>query len=231
MSQTDIFITEKTGAKRQVRIPWLPDRVSFSSGGTKFVSYDIMDIGDIKKQHGETLRGFAWESFLPGAGHKHLPFLKGAWVEPIRYQEMFSGWQRFGTPLRLIMTGTPINHDVQIDEYHVDYSGAFGDYKYSIKFIDDRDLVISSTGDPETAPAAESKRTETVSTKETHTIVSGDTLWGIAQKYLSNGAKWQSVYDANKSAIEDMAKKRGYSGSDNGSKIFPGTILTIPGGG
>ena len=71
----------------------------------------------------------------------------------------------------------------------------------------------------ETKPAAEPK---------THTIMSGDTLWGISRKYYGDGNKWKTIYDANKTVIENTAKKYGKSSSSNGHWIYPGTKLTIP---
>lgn len=62
-----------------------------------------------------------------------------------------------------------------------------------------------------------------------YTIKSGDTLWAIAKKFYGNGAKWTTIYNANKTVIENTAKKyRGGKGSSNGHWIYPGTKLTIP---
>ena len=63
---------------------------------------------------------------------------------------------------------------------------------------------------------------------KTYKIKSGDTLWGISKKFYGNGAKWNKIYNANKSIIEKAAKKRGKKSSSNGHWIYPGTKLTIP---
>jgi len=63
---------------------------------------------------------------------------------------------------------------------------------------------------------------------QSYTVKSGDCLWNIAKKYYGNGAKWTSIYNANKSIIESTAKKYGKSSSSNGHWIYPGTKLTIP---
>lgn len=49
-----------------------------------------------------------------------------------------------------------------------------------------------------------------------YTVKKGDTLWGIAKKYLGNGAKYTQIYDANKSIIS------------NPNLIKVGQVLTIP---
>lgn len=63
----------------------------------------------------------------------------------------------------------------------------------------------------------------------TYTVVSGDTLWGIAKKFLGSGAKYTEIYNANAATIEETAKKHGKKSSQNGHWIWPGEVLTIPG--
>lgn len=60
-----------------------------------------------------------------------------------------------------------------------------------------------------------------------YTVESGDTLWGIAAKYLGSGVQYVQIYNDNASVIEGEAKRRGKTSSDNGHWIFPGTVLTI----
>lgn len=48
----------------------------------------------------------------------------------------------------------------------------------------------------------------------THTVVSGDTLWAIAEKFYGDGNKYQQIADANGIANPDL--------------IHPGQELTIP---
>ena len=48
----------------------------------------------------------------------------------------------------------------------------------------------------------------------THTVVSGDTLWAIAERFYGDGSKYQQIADA--------------SGISNPDLIHPGQLLTIP---
>lgn len=52
-----------------------------------------------------------------------------------------------------------------------------------------------------------------------YTIVHGDTLWGIAQRFLGNGSRWPEIYRA--SSLR--------SGDPN--LIYPGEVVNIPQGG
>lgn len=96
--------------------------------------------------------------------------------------------------------------------------------EYGVKTI----KVASSK--PETTSTSNTPRSTDNKTKssQSYTIKSGDTLWGIAKKFYGNGAKWTTIYNANKSVIESTAKKYGKSSSSNGHWIYPGTKLTIP---
>lgn len=65
---------------------------------------------------------------------------------------------------------------------------------------------------------------------QTYTVVSGDTLWGIAKKFYGTGTKYSIIYDANVDIIESTAKAHGKSSSSNGHWIWPGETLVIPEG-
>ena len=62
----------------------------------------------------------------------------------------------------------------------------------------------------------------------THTVVYGDTLWGLAIQYYGNGLEWQKLYNANRDVMDQEAQKRGYPNCNNGNYIWVGTVLVIP---
>src|SRR3989344_3693864 len=64
-------------------------------------------------------------------------------------------------------------------------------------------------------PPAQTSQEETVSQINTkHTIVSGEHLWGIAQKYYDSGYNWVDIAEANNLTNPDL--------------LIVGTELTIP---
>lgn len=222
----DIYIKETEGS-RELRIPWLPDKVIYESNGTRYSTYEILDVGEVDVPSGRNLGRFRWESTFPGEGHKDLPFLRGTWQDPKKIQTLLSEWREYGTPLRLLMTGTPINHDVYLDDYDMEYAGGFGDYKYNIYFKKRSSIKITSSKVAVSTVSASGVSSNGSSSK-THTVKSGNTLWAIAQKYLGSGAKYRTIYELNKTIIEETAKKHGKSSSNGGHWIYPGTVLQIP---
>lgn len=111
------------------------------------------------------------------------------------------------------------------------------DVKVSLKFKEypsygtvTTKVVTSNTN---TSGASGNKVTVQTTTKpatqnKSYTVKSGDCLWNIARQFYGNSAKWTVIYDANKTVIENTAKKYGRASSSNGHWIYPGTVLTIP---
>lgn len=62
----------------------------------------------------------------------------------------------------------------------------------------------------------------------THKIQSGDTLWAIAKKYYGNGSLYTKILNANKTGLDNEARKHGKQSSSNGHWIYVGYKLTIP---
>lgn len=108
--------------------------------------------------------------------------------------------------------GKDINVDIKLKQYR----------EYGTKTVTIQQETSTATTTTERAAPAE----ETL--KTTYTVVSGDTLWAIAKKYLGDGSRHSEIYSANKEVIEAAAIKNGKTSSSSGHWIYPGTVLTIP---
>lgn len=114
------------------------------------------------------------------------------------------------------------------------------DVKVSLKFKEyisygtvTKKVVTTNSSSKNTATTTTNKVTVQTVTKpatttKSYTIKSGDCLWNIARQFYGDSTKWTVIYNANKTVIENTAKKYGRSSSSNGHWIYPGTVLTIP---
>lgn len=220
----DIYVKERSGG-REMRVPILPESIKYSSGGVVLATYDILNRGEVAYPTGTGLGGLSWDSEFPGKLQKNRSMQRGKWQEPSAYISMLEDWKRKLTPLNVLITNTPINMDVYLEDFNYEPYGAFGDLLYDVKFIEDKFSTVK-VAPKNSGTTTTPKRTTTETTS--YTIKPGDTLWAISQKYLGSGAKWETIYNANKDIIEQTAKKYGKSSSDHGWWIYAGVTLKIP---
>lgn len=93
---------------------------------------------------------------------------------------------------------------------------------YGVKRLKTNNTTTSTST---TTRSTESKDT---SKNTSYTIKTGDCLWNIAKKFYGDSSKWQTIYNANKTAIEADAKKHGKASSSNGHWLWAGLTITIP---
>ncbi|MCQ4363015.1 LysM peptidoglycan-binding domain-containing protein, partial [Mycobacterium gordonae] len=129
-------------------------------------------------------------------------------------------WQTSGNPVRLTISGTPINSAVTIRSFNIEpeRGGSPGDIYYDIAlkeyaFVKYRDVNSEDSRIKVAGPA----RPNTAAKPSRYTVVSGDSLFKIAQRLLNDGDRWRDIYNANKALI-----------GANPNLIYPGQTLVIP---
>ncbi len=120
------------------------------------------------------------------------------------------------------------NMKVTLEDYKITEDAKQGfDLKVKISLKQWRDygtktvnITLSNTNTKAKAsiePARETNNSPAPAVAQTYTVVSGDTLWGIAKKNYGDGAKYTVIYNANQGAI-----------GGNPNLIYPGQVLMIP---
>ena len=215
--------------------PALPEKVQ-GKYGAKYQSFDIISQGTVKVPKGTDVAEFTWDGVFFGESKRIEPIVKkNSWKEPNECVKILNNCMKNETVLNLIVTETWINVDVTISLFQPRPAGAYGNVEYSITFVQKKPLQIYTTDELKIAKFVKKTKPRNDSGGSsggggsTYTVVSGDTLWGIASKKLGSGSKWTQIYDANSGTIEAEAKKHGKSSSDHGHWIWPGEVLTIPG--
>ncbi len=215
--------------------PALPEKVQ-GKYGAKYQSFDIISQGTVKVPKGTDVAEFTWDGVFFGESKRNEPIVKkNNWKEPNECVKILSNFMKNETVLNLIVTETWINVDVTISSFQPRPVGAYGNVEYSITFAQKKPMRIYTTDELNIAKFVKKTKPRndlggsSGGGGSAYTVVSGDTLWGIATKKLGSGSKWTQIYDANVGTIEAEAKKYGKSSSDHGHWIWPGEVLTIPG--
>ena len=242
---TDVGTKKGTSDDTKMYFPVIPEQITYSTGAY-FEEYRIMNKGAVKIPNGEDVSGIKWESFFPGTNLQSLPFVSATKIQkgssskkktPTEMHNQLEAWKSKGAQLKLNITGTPFSFYVYIEKYEAIAQDAHGSIYYTIEFVKAITVSVSSEKKKTTTKTTTKKTTtkkttgtsrSTKKTTKKHTIKKGDTLWGISKKYYKAGSKWKTIYNANKTTIENAAKKRGYKSSNNGNRIWPGTVLKIP---
>ena len=141
---------------------------------------------------------------------------------------MLDEWKTSKKVVRVIVTDMDINLAMLIDELNYSVNEGDEDIYYTMSFSEYVTLNVPTVNImPKVRDNGLTDRPNT-SAGGSHTVVSGDTLWGIAKKYYGTGAQYTKIYGANSGTIEAAAKSHGKSSSGNGHWIYPGTVLSIP---
>lgn len=223
-----------TGSGSKFTFPALPEKVQ-GKYGAKYQSFDIISQGTVKVPKGTDVAEFSWDGVFFGKSKRYEPIVRtNSWLEPNECVKILNDFMQNETVLNLIVTETWINVDVTISSFQPRPVGAYGNVEYSITFVQKKPLKIYTTNELKIASFVKKTKPRndsggSTSSGGSYTVVSGDTLSGIAAKKMGGAGKWTSLYDANASTIEAAAKAHGKSSSDHGHWIWPGTVLTIPG--
>lgn len=85
-------------------------------------------------------------------------------------------------------------------------------------------VEIKPTPKKTTAKVEQKRPADNPPAQKTHTVVKGDCLWNIAQKYLGNGSRYPEIYSLNQSVIDGRNKGTG----NTKYTIYPGQVFKIP---
>lgn len=198
----------------------------------KMQSFDIISQGTVKIPKGTGAKELSWSGVFFGESRRNMPFIKTKyWKNPKSCVETLENWMSKGTVLNIVISGTWINMDVTISSFQVEEFGAYGDIRYTLKLVQKKPLMIYTTKELKIAAFVKKTKPRASSSgggsKGNYTVVSGDTLWGIASKKCGGGTNWTKLYDANAGTIEATAKAHGKSSSDHGHWIWPGETLVL----
>lgn len=187
------------------RIPVNPGSIDINEGGSS-KTYHVAGLGEINIIQNPKLAEISFDSLFPANSY---PFVVGELRSPFDYIEQIEKWMKLMKPIRFVFAGSTfeINELVSIEKFTwKEVGGAIGDVEYSIslkkyvpyaakKVVEDTTRNIGKAGQVlsvETPPRPDEREQP-----KTYTLVKGDNLWKVAQKFLGNGAKYKEIQKLN----------------------------------
>lgn len=201
-----------------MRIPVLPAEYTVTSEQDN-TSVTVCNLGEVTLRGKRKLRQITFSSFFPK--HYDSGYCDVRTKSPITMVKKIEKMKRAGS-VKLIITGI-LSMKVTIESFEWGENDGTGDITYTLTLKEYRTVSIPASTLTKDAPAqpagndgAGRDQPEATST-QSYTVVSGDTLSGIARK-LTGSTNWRTIYEQNKGVI-----------GSNPNMIKPGQVLTIPG--
>ena len=206
------------------RIPVNPEEISIENN-ISIEKYNILNLGEVAIANYKELNKYSFETEFPYEVTSYVNYTNDFkssdfWIN------LFEEWMKNKTAVRFIASngkGKDINTLVLISSMKVtEKATEEGDKYVSFELVEYRKfdkkvaVVKSIAGSKSRVTQTSTPKQNPKATNRTYTVVSGDTLWGIATRYYGNGAQYPTIYNANRNIIS------------NPNLIYPGQKLVIP---
>jgi len=186
---------------------------------TKVITYDHAMMGERQLPRSSKPIMFTFSGALPSA-KTSIPTVSKRKTDSLI--KRIRKWQETDRKkIKFIVTGTPWNIDVFINDFQVDYKGNM--ITYSITLMEYKTMTVRKTkakAKPKKKPKPAPKRPVKKKKAKTrwYTIKRGDNLWNISRRYTGKGIRWKEMWGINKSR----------SRSKNPNLIYPKERFKIP---
>lgn len=201
------------------RLPHNPESVNVSIKGDS-EGFKIAKLGSVNIPKDIELEEFSLESFFPSQNYY---FLVAEYQEPSYYIEKIKKWQVEKTPVRYIYVegSFAINELVTIERFEYDETGGDSDVNFKLslkKFVPfgPKKMEVKTPTPTPTAKPTEAKpvvvkketppRQNAKPQPQTYSLVAGDSLWKVAQKYLGSGNRYGEIAKLNGIKESDFRK-------------------------
>jgi len=175
--------------KDKLRLPVLPEEIQIGNGASND-SINIAGLGELTIIQDGPAKTFSFESFFPA---KYSPLCEYKKIpKPWDAIKKIEKWKKSGKPIRLIVTKTPINVMVSIEDFpHGEGKWDVKDIGYTLALKEYKYVTVRKV----TKKKKTNSRPDTKGTSKTHKVKKGDTLWALARKYYGSGLKWKKIWN------------------------------------
>lgn len=222
MSTIQFHLSFNNGAER-LQLPVNPDSIRLTST-RGYEDVEVTQLGEYTIIGNARLREIELSSFFPrdyNPSYCEYQDVPNPWDAVSTIER----WRDSGRPMRLTVTGTPINMPVTLRSFEYrEEGGHVGDIYFDMAFkeyvfVEFQRVSTITTNVDSVMLTADSERPDNSDKLSQYTVQAGDALWKIAARtdVYGNGDRWRQLYDANKKII-----------GPNPNLILPGQTLVIP---
>ena len=208
------FYLSFNNLEQQLRLPVIPSSFEITQRHNNTV-VNITNLGEINLIGKSGLVAMTIQSFFPSKPYYFCKYQ--GFPLPFECVKLIQAWKNSGKPIRVIITGTPINYAMAIESFNYSESDGTGDVYFT---LDLKEYVFVKAVKPQvkvtnngTKVFIPTTKRETKTIPKSYTVKKGDTLYGIAKKLTGNASNAKAIAQRNK--IKDI------------NKIYPGQVLVI----
>lgn len=210
------FIISQSGYN--LRLPVPPDKYEVTTGNLNTV-VTVEELGELLLMGKSKLASLSMETFWPSKQYSFCQYKN--FILPYEAMNLIKKWKDSGKPVQVIITSTPINMAMSIDDFtygerdgtrDVYFQISFKEYRY-VK-LSTKTITVAAAPKKKYYPPAPTRPTTKV-TPKTYKVVRGDSLSKISKKVYGSSSKWRTLYSKNRKIIK------------NPNLIYPGQVLTL----
>ena len=184
--------------KERIRLPVIPSyfEVTIPHQNT---TVNINELGEINLIGKTGLVSMTIESFFPNQQYSFC--LYRDFQKPYEYIKQLLKWKDSGKPIRVIVTGTPINYAMAIESLIYSEVDGTGDVYFTLEVREYKFIKTPSsntlTTKNRTQLTTPTTQREIKSLATHYTVQKGDTLWLIAKKVTGEGSNYRAIAQKN----------------------------------
>ena len=184
--------------KERIRLPVIPSyfEVTIPHQNT---TVNINELGEINLIGKTGLVSMTIESFFPNQQYSFC--LYRDFQKPYEYIKQLLKWKDSGKPIRVIVTGTPINYAMAIESLIYSEVDGTGDVYFTLEVKEYKFIKTPSSNTLTTKNTTQlttpTTQRETKSLATHYTVQKGDTLWLIAKKVTGDGSNYKVIAQKN----------------------------------